>query len=284
MTTSPETSATGSTPNASPAPTVIGRRALTTWHLLLLGLWVLSVSAVFLGMEWPALLTLTLVATGWLIVAGPAVVFLSHTVKHRDAGVGRSMRRSATGSAIALLVVGLLACVLDLSTRDLMMPVTLTVFRYLCYLYLALGVAVLVRAWTARVADEQPERFVFRHQGATGTGVFLALVATVLMPKFSGGSKSSAYRSVIESDLRNLVVAQEIFFMDSARYAGSVAELPGFRVADGADGPVIEVGTTVLGWSATMMHLQRPGMTCGVAVNVPNPVDASVDSAQVVCQ
>lgn len=194
-------------PPAAPAPIVIGRRALTAWYFLLLGLWVASVGAAFLGFEWPPLLTLTMAATGWLIAAGPAVAFLAHTITHRDAGVGRALRRSATGSAIALLVLALLACLLELSTRDLMMPVRLTAFRFICYAFVVLGIAVLVRAWTAPAATEQPERFVLRHQGATGTGVLLAFVATVLLPKFSGGSMPSAYRSVIEQPVISTRIA-----------------------------------------------------------------------------
>ncbi|MEX2182671.1 MAG: hypothetical protein WD771_11565 [Gemmatimonadaceae bacterium] len=267
---------------AAADPIVIGRRALTTWHLTLLAFWVFTVVAILLGAEGSGLVALVLAATGWLVAAGPAVVFLAHTRKHRDEGVGRVMRRSATGSAIALIALGLLACLVDLSTRDLMMPVDLGAFRYLCYLFLALGVAVVARAWTARAAPDQPERYVFRHQGATGTGVLLALLATVMLPKFSGGSETSAYRSVIQSDLRNLVVAQEIFFMDSARYARTISELPNFWISEGATEPLIDAGAD--GWSATMTHARLPGMTCGVAVNATNPVDAYADSAQAACR
>ncbi len=268
--------------SSTSGPLVVAGRDLGRWYLALLGLWVLSVSLVFLSGELPPLLTLLLAATGWLIAAGPSVAFLRHSFAHRDAGLGRSLRRSATGSGISVIGLGFFAILLELSTRDLMMPVGLRPFRYIGYGFIALGVSVLIRAWTSRVAEEQPEHYALRHQGATGTGVLLALMATMLLPKFSGGSKSSAYRSVLESDLRNLVSAQESFFADSSRYARSLAELPVFQTADGVEEPVIIADAS--GWSATLTHGRTPGLICGVAVNLPNPVSALPDSAAVVCR
>lgn len=261
---------------------VVAGRALAKWYLALLGLWVLSVSLAFLWSELPPLLTLLLAATGWLIAAGPSVAFLRHSFAHRDAGLGRSLRRSATGSGISVIGLGFLAILLELSTRDLMMPVGLRPFRALGYGFIALGVSVLIRAWTSRVAAELPEHYALRHQGATGTGVLLALLATMLLPKFSGGSKSSAYQTVLKSDLLNLVIAQESFFADSSRYARSLAELPEFHTADGVEEPVIIAEGS--GWSATVTHVRTPGFICGAAVNLPNPVSALRDSAVVVCQ
>lgn len=268
--------------SSTDGPFVIARRALTTWYLVLLGLWVVSVTVAFLGVDWPPLLTLFLAATGWLIAAGPPVAFLRHFYSNRNAGLGRSLRRSASGSGISVIALGFLALLLERSTRDLMMPVGLSPFRFVGYAFIALGVAVLVRAWTGRAAEEQPEAVALRHQGATGTGVLLALVATVLLPKFSGGSESSAYRSVLESDLRNLVIAQEIFYEDSARYARSLDELPAFQKADGVEEPVIIAEAS--GWSATMTHVRRPATICGVAVNLSNPASDVADSAQVACR
>src|SRR6476469_761072 len=49
--------------------------------------------------------------------------------------------------------------------------------------------------------------------------VIIGILAAIAIPKFAN-SKTKAYTAAMKSDLRNIVVAEESFFADSAGYAG----------------------------------------------------------------
>jgi len=117
--------------------------------------------------------------------------------------------------------------------------------------------------------------------------VIIGILAAVAIPKFSN-TKQRASRSAGVADMRNLATAQEGFFADSNRYAGTadIGTGPGrmnWSPSNGNGAPPTGSGTFVLvatptGWSADMSipGAQRCGIFSGNAVrptgmNVLNP-------------
>jgi type IV pilus assembly protein PilA len=111
--------------------------------------------------------------------------------------------------------------------------------------------------------------------------VIIGLLAAIAIPKFSS-VKQRAYRSQGIADLGSLRVAEESFFVDSSRY-GTIAEVGNrFSSTTGVGTPTI--APTLTYWSATLIHPQIPGMTCGIAVATTNPVDATAGEGEPVCK
>ena len=110
--------------------------------------------------------------------------------------------------------------------------------------------------------------------------VIIGILAAIAIPKFAN-TKSKAYVTAMKSDLRNLVSAQESFFSDSARYTTSLTSL-GFKQSTGTLAPVISVFSGA--WSATNQHTQLAGVTCGIAVNTPNPTVGTAGEGEPACQ
>ena len=118
--------------------------------------------------------------------------------------------------------------------------------------------------------------------------VIIGILAAVAIPKFSN-TKQRASRSAGVADMRNLATAQEGFFADSNRYAGTadIGTGPGrmnFTPSNGNGapplGPVGGVFTLVnspTGWSAviTIPGAQFCGIFSGNAVRPPgmNPLN-----------
>jgi prepilin-type N-terminal cleavage/methylation domain-containing protein len=100
------------------------------------------------------------------------------------------------------------------------------------------------------------------------TAVVIGVLAGIAIPKFNG-SRRKAYIAAMQSDLRNLVSAEEVFYSDSSRYTSRIASL---NVRPSA-GVSVEIQTGPGYWSASATHVQIPdGFRCGIAINVENSV------------
>jgi ABC-type Fe3+ transport system permease subunit len=89
----------------------------------------------------------------------------------------------------------------------------------------------------------------------------LAVVAGLAVPHYH--DRSLFYRATMKSDLRNLVTAQEGYFQDSLRYAGSAASLA-LVVTEGV---TVEVGfASAEGFHAVARHASEPRYTCEIWV------------------
>lgn len=109
----------------------------------------------------------------------------------------------------------------------------------------------------------------------------IGILASTAIPKFST-VKQKAYRSQAIADLTSLRTAEESFFTDSNRYA-TVNELGNkFSKTSGVGFPIVI--PTISTWSATLTHPNVPGMICGVAVGVPNPVNAAAGEGEPFCK
>lgn len=110
--------------------------------------------------------------------------------------------------------------------------------------------------------------------------VVIGILAAIAVPKFNR-TRRQAYVTTMQSDLRNLVSAQELFFADSARYATD----PGRLVAHPSAGTTLTLATGPGYWSATATHAQvTDGLRCAIAVNVENPLVATAPDGQPVCR
>lgn len=111
--------------------------------------------------------------------------------------------------------------------------------------------------------------------------VVIGILASTAIPKF-GTVKQKAYRSQAIADLTSLRTAEESFFVDSSRY-GTVSELGNkFSKTTGVGFPTVT--PSLSSWSATLAHPNVPGMICGVAVGMPNPVNPAAGEGEPFCQ
>ncbi len=122
--------------------------------------------------------------------------------------------------------------------------------------------------------------------------VIIGILAAIAIPKYAA-MKQKSYVTAMKSDLRNLVTAEEAFFADSGFYTATVtgrkkrqAMLTAnglvFDPSTGVSDPLVTVGQGT--WSATVTHAQVPKVKCGIAANMTNPVDASVNDGTPACK
>ena len=98
--------------------------------------------------------------------------------------------------------------------------------------------------------------------------VILGILGWIFVSKMMNNN-AKEYRAAMRSDLRSLMTAQEAFFMDSAYYTADLAKLK-FRSSSGVSAP--KVTAQQGSWSATVTHKSLPGETCGISINMPNPI------------
>jgi type IV pilus assembly protein PilA len=95
--------------------------------------------------------------------------------------------------------------------------------------------------------------------------VIIGILAAIAIPKFSA-TRERAYRSAMQSDLRNLQSSQEIWYADpnnGYEYTNSLEDLE-FSESSGVT--ITFTGATNTGWGATAVHAALPGETCAVFV------------------
>jgi hypothetical protein len=107
-----------------------------------------------------------------------------------------------------------------------------------------------------------------------GIVLVVAILLVIAMPKFDE-RPIHAYRARMLSDLTALRTMEEDFYRDSGRYTAALRGR--FRPSSGLGFPQVVV--TDGGWSATSKWNRVPGVECGVAVNIPNPVHKTDDGA-----
>lgn len=95
--------------------------------------------------------------------------------------------------------------------------------------------------------------------------VIIGIVATIAIPKFAN-SKEKSYLAAMKSDLRNLMTAQEGYYLENATYSNNlpalIIETPGVSVL------LQDVSGT--GWGATASHTGT-GKKCAVFYGLNQP-------------
>ncbi len=249
----------------SAPPRLLGRLA----SRIVLGCLLLSVAAAVLMMVRDSdsfLLGMVAVAFfGGLLAVMPALVFLFYSFssrRHPPPDVPRDVRSATHFSAVVLVLAGVWAVRggLGLDGTRAFIPVGAIIG--------GIGILAIIRLVRTPPASGANTQLTYGRSSVVGA--FLFLLVVVMVPKFRGVNPPSAYRAMVESDLRNLVTAQEAFFSDSLRYA-SRADLGNLYSPTSLDSIMI-VAADKSGWHALGRHPYLVNQECGVWVGV-RPAD-----------
>lgn len=94
------------------------------------------------------------------------------------------------------------------------------------------------------------------------------------------------YLRQMQSDLRNLVVAQEAYFADNDAYAPSIPAMGGsFIPSRGVSIAILALTET--GWNGVAVHQSAPGYVCGIFVGMDDteaPLRGEVVEGQPSCK
>ena len=119
--------------------------------------------------------------------------------------------------------------------------------------------------------------------------VIFGILAAIAIPKFSN-TKQKAVRSSMISDLKSLAGAQEAFYSDSTRYAGSYSNTRGSNSVNFSPSQnnvmAITTGGSGSYWSATMTNTgyNSGSSTCGIFVGTTATVSGSTAEGVPGCQ
>ena len=95
--------------------------------------------------------------------------------------------------------------------------------------------------------------------------VIIGILAAIAIPKF-GKTREKAYFKAMQSDLRNLMSQQELYYSNPANnysYASATSALTDFNPSQGVT--VAITGATSAGWGATSGHRAlTSAQVCGV--------------------
>lgn len=106
--------------------------------------------------------------------------------------------------------------------------------------------------------------------------VIIGILAAIAIPKF-GKTREKAYFKAMQSDLRNLMSQQEVYYSNpnnNYTYADDVTALGDFAASQGVSADVSEA--TQVGWGATAAHAALAAdQTCavfqGTVAAIPDP-------------
>jgi prepilin-type N-terminal cleavage/methylation domain-containing protein len=96
--------------------------------------------------------------------------------------------------------------------------------------------------------------------------VIMGILAAIAIPKFQG-AKERTFLATMQSDLRTLVTAQEVYFSNHNIYATDIADITGYSTSRDV---TITIGSASSStWKATASHA-GPSMTCDIAMGIPS--------------
>jgi len=201
---------------------------------------------------------------GGVLAVLPALVFLFYSWRRPAPDVPRGVRTAIHFSGVVLVLGGVWVVRggTGLDGARALIPVGAIIG--------GIGILTIVRLLRTPPASGGGADTQLTYGRSSVVGAFLLLLVAVMLPKFRGVNPPSAYRSTVESDLRNLVTAQEAFFADSLRY-GSRADLGNLYSATSLDSITI-VAADRSGWHALGSHPYLMDQECGVWVGV-RPAD-----------
>ena len=93
----------------------------------------------------------------------------------------------------------------------------------------------------------------------------IGILAAIAIPKFQG-AKERTFQATMQSDLRTLVTAQEVYYSNHSTYATDIAAITGYSPS--RDVTVAIGGATATTWKATATH-SGTSITCAIAMGDP---------------
>jgi type IV pilus assembly protein PilE len=113
------------------------------------------------------------------------------------------------------------------------------------------------------------------------TMMIVSILAAIAVPAWHG-MRERGYVAVMQSDLRNMAVTQEAFFIDNEYYAATLPQLEGkgFQSSAWVEFQVIEA--TRVGWSVSATH---PGTSqeCHLFVGFAAPLGTATRNGVISC-
>lgn len=130
------------------------------------------------------------------------------------------------------------------------------------------------------------------HQGESGFTLVEMMIVLVLISILSaiatvtlGSSSHRAYVAAMQSDLRNVIAAQEAYIEQmfaetgTATYANNVTKLP----VNLSNGVTIRMRGNANGWTARATHARVSGARCAVFRGNVNPFAPATDDGRIEC-
>jgi type IV pilus assembly protein PilA len=99
--------------------------------------------------------------------------------------------------------------------------------------------------------------------------VIIGILAAIAIPKFAN-VKEKAFVSAMKSDLRNLMTAEETYYVDALAYSTDLTTVGANESAN----VTITVTLGTSGWSATAVHAQTT-ITCSIGTGDAVPAGAA---------
>lgn len=109
--------------------------------------------------------------------------------------------------------------------------------------------------------------------------LILGLLTLVAVPKIRG-MKRRAYTNALTTDLRNLMMTQELYWNDADRYSADLAEL---RFTSSPDVVITIPMATRSGWAAQATHAPS-GITCAVFYGTAPALAPAESAGRIACQ
>ena len=109
--------------------------------------------------------------------------------------------------------------------------------------------------------------------------VIIGVLASIAVSSFRT-VKQKSYVSILKSDLRNLAVAQEMYFEANRQYAGNVAAL-GFNPTNGVD---LQLTAALTGWEAIATHNGANPRVCSMFYGNMVPTGPATIEGSPFCQ
>jgi len=113
--------------------------------------------------------------------------------------------------------------------------------------------------------------------------LIIGVLASIAIPRFSN-AKIKANVTVMKSDLRNLVTAEESYLAEAGTYYNGPVPASGtpFQASPGVTITLSDV--TSAGWAATATHAAVAGWTCAVFMGAAAPVAPASNEGIISCQ
>lgn len=111
--------------------------------------------------------------------------------------------------------------------------------------------------------------------------VIIGVLAAIAIPKFAS-TKEKSYVATMKSDLRSLVMAQEVYLADNGTYYSGAVPNAALRYAPSSNTTVTIVSASTSGWSASAAYAGT-SKTCALFYGNVAPVAPAVVSGEPRC-
>lgn len=200
------------------------------------------------------------------------------------------MRRDINGTLLAVaLAGGMIGAVIQGTeevppsasfVRNLLRMFEVTGVRAFLWGVLGAGVgAVLIAAWLRRgnSAGAVPPRELVQGQNVLALALPYTLITLIAIPQFSGVRSHSA-RRMMESDLRNLILAQQTYFDANHHFALTIRSIKAYTTSPGVTVTIDDVDGSSWSASATQTAVTT---TCTIVARVAT--DATLQDNRPTC-